>query len=176
MGDQHLNLGIVTGQAVGPDGHGAAGAYVRLLSIRGDVSQMGFTGQGDGNLAEATADSSGRFRIAFGWAGADWAAGPMNISLELTAFTEKTGRKGRVEWSQVTAKGHATARGYMIKNTFGMVGLGLPQLQSATDLLSFSKDLIEAYRKVKSHPLFSVGMATPENWLLLAGTYLWMEP
>ncbi|MBK9385695.1 MAG: hypothetical protein IPN34_12870 [Planctomycetes bacterium] len=160
-----MNLGLFAGTVFRPDGRRAAGAYLRVRSVMTDAGFLGVRGLGHFREIEGYADARGRFLLSYAWSGPDFGEAAQNARVHFVAWIEKGGR------NLASATGLANTQ--LAKNLTGM--LGLNQFESTLDVASFGKDLIDAYRKLKSHPIVSLGMATTENWILLSTSDVYLS-
>jgi hypothetical protein len=176
-----MGKGFIAGQVITPEGRYAKGAYVKLVQVVSgtnqiDVSQAGYApGKGD-----AYAGSDGSFAIPFTWSGSEFANfqdtteidGTYSpVTLFLVAYTEKNAS----HTSSLTASGTIHGNGYLMKDIWGTGGLSTAPFDSIPDLLDFGIGLIDAYRKLKSHPIFKSEVITTEMWTIFAGASIYLH-
>jgi hypothetical protein len=164
------NKGLLVGYVNSRQGRPISAAEVYLTSMTGSGtgSEIETKGERSGykRWPLATSNSRGYFELAFTWSGAEIAES-MGTSgkLWLGVMAQKDIGNERASTSYGTRQ---LLPGFLIKDVLGPAGLTTSPFSSLPDLLSFSKDLIESFRKIKSHPIFKLDMMSSEGWLVLS--------
>ena len=167
------NKGLLIGYVTSRKGSPISGAEVFLISMTGSAtgSEIETKGEKSGfkRWPIATTNSRGYFELAFTWSGAEIGeAIGTSGKLWLRVMAQKNIGNERASTSYGTRE---LFPGFLIKDMLGQAGLTTSPFGSLPDLLSFAKDLIESYRKIKSHPIWKLDMMSSESWLVLSAGY-----
>jgi hypothetical protein len=165
-----MNAGIIVGYVLDPSGDSIDEADVRLLEVRGlsGAGKVEITGTKNSDFGSPMTEtnSDGYFQLHFAWSGTDIGAAMAKTNLSVVA--SKNVRRGNQSNNYVSRQ---RITGYLIKDIPGAGGLTTSAFDGIPELLTFTKDLIDSYRKMKTHPLFNTAMLTSESWLILSATH-----
>ncbi len=167
------NLGLIVGR-VYSHGGGFTAKNVRVMMsklIGHDGVAIGYKGDDNSKLIEATTDEKGLFALRFVWSGADIGSVVLFATAIVSAYNETTTREGRVTTTIVhsTAKPKAV-RLALFRDFATLLNTAGSSFKSATETMDFAVDLWAALRNVKTYPVWKVvNLASTASWALCGG-------